>query len=120
MNAESNSYPYRCIGVVHALQNFGTGTGFLIKPNYVLTCAHNCCSKTGSKYDLSFILKDSNLDSRRVKEVYIPEKYNKEKYPYSYKKYDYALLELEKPIPKRYGYLGIDASTKNCTVGAML
>jgi V8-like Glu-specific endopeptidase len=37
-------YPYSAIGVVHSIRNGRQviGTGCLIGPNLVLTCAHNC------------------------------------------------------------------------------
>ena len=45
-----DKYPYSAIGVVHGLKSINKGvlptfgTGCIIGPNIVLTCAHNCYS----------------------------------------------------------------------------
>lgn len=41
-------YPYCCIGLIIGKDKDGSfrGTGFLIGPNIILTCAHNCYSRS--------------------------------------------------------------------------
>ena len=44
---DGRKYPYCCIGLITG-QTKGArfkGTGFLIGPNIILTCAHNCYSR---------------------------------------------------------------------------
>ena len=44
---DTEEYPYCCIGLVTGKfdNNFSYGTGFLIGPRIVLTCAHNIYNK---------------------------------------------------------------------------
>jgi V8-like Glu-specific endopeptidase len=44
---DARKYPYCCIGLItgQAKGSRFKGTGFLIGPNIILTCAHNCYSR---------------------------------------------------------------------------
>ena len=87
------------------------GTGCLIGPKLVLTCAHNCYYARGAKhiFDIEFIpsqivsqIKDNRLSGRgfKVKKAIFPDNYQKENHFVNDKfnkghLYDIALLELE-------------------------
>lgn len=81
-------YPYSAVGLVRATLKKGQyrGTGCLIGPNIVLTCAHNCFNVPAKKYfsNMEFIpapiiqsVKGASLIEKgfKVKEVLIPEEY---------------------------------------------
>ena len=95
--------------------NFYHGTGCLIGPRIVLTCAHNIYDpKFNEPTDLNFYPAVNGKDGKGfpVKKFYYPPEY-KTKTGMERSKYDIGVLELEENISEEYGYFGIDASEKN-------
>lgn len=94
------------------------GTGFLIASNLVLTVAHNVYYREkenkGRFKDLVFYpgvsgnLKNKNVDACKIVDVRYPKEYESCK-PEEFKKYDYALLKLDRSVYRpAYIQLGLD------------
>ena len=111
----TEEYPYCSVGLVSGKmcgQNYN-GTGCLIAPNIVLTCAHNLVDRSSKKEPVKGSLKftpgasgsNNTKPSVEVKSYYFPGEYTLEK---DYQKYDIGVLELEEKLEETCGYLGID------------
>lgn len=87
------------------------GTGFLVGPNIVATCAHNCFNTLyGRAEEIIFYpaLNEFVGESFKVKKFYYPKEYEKDEAD----NYDFAILEIEEKIGKKYGTIGLDFSDK--------
>lgn len=107
-------WPYSAYGVVtmrfpHMVddQPDGVGTGSLIAPTIVLTCAHNLYNNLlgGRAKSVRFFPamdgRKAHFGEAKVREFHYPKIYEKTK------KEDYGILILEKPFGDETGYLGI-------------
>ena len=112
-------YPYICIGVISGKVSGRKcyGTGSLIAPNIVLTCAHNCFYKEekSEMENLEFwpAVNGKIGKNYKVKKCHYPVEYQEKIKPEEYNLFDFAVLELEKSLEENYGYLGIDSSLQN-------
>ena len=110
-------YPYSSIGLLNF--KFGGkpafGTGCLIRPNIVLTCAHNLYDdKEGRCTDLQFIPEFRDGYGRKYPAL-------KFAYPKSYEvvgnknrtEDDFGIVILEEDLLEGHGYLGIDTQKEN-------
>jgi len=88
---------------------YGLGTGALIAPNVVLTCAHNLYNaKYGGRASSVRFLpainrKELPFDESTVKDFCYPEAYTKDKWSVE----DYGILILDTPLGEETGYFGL-------------
>lgn len=119
---DASKYPFCCIGLItgkYLDKSTSTndtikkikiveGTGALISPRHVLTCAHNVYNREikYEYFDLVFNLeldKPYFLKKIKVVKAYYPEEYNDQLYE------DYALLELGENV-EGFGFFGLEPS----------
>lgn len=108
--------PYRYIGLVKGTNENGfssKGTGFLVSPTLVLTSARYVYDVTegelaSSVYFTAGASKGSDgYGHFKAKAIHIPTAYkNSIKGDENYRKYDYALIELNFPVGNTTGYFG--------------
>ena len=119
MRVENESlYPYCCIGLISGKvnQDVLSGTGCLISPRIVLTCAHNLYdrSKEMETENLTFApgLNGKSVRSYKVKNSWFHPEY-KSVAKKKMKDFDIGFLEINADLSDEHGYLGIDCSSEN-------
>ena len=111
----SEEYPYCCIGLITGKfgSSFYHGSGCLIGPRIVLTCAHNLYyreqEEEAVELEYTPTVNGDQRESIKIKKCYFPQTYKTTKEEKLINENDIGLLELEKDIEETYGYLGIDA-----------
>ena len=111
-------YPYCCIGLING--KFGVtnyhGTGCLIAPRIVLTCAHNLYQRKSKKEatEIKFTpaANKNKGESYEVADYFYPDQF-KTLPKKEIRQYDFAILELEEDASQAYGYLGLDTGKMN-------
>ena len=114
---DAQKYPYCCIGLLtfRLGPSVYFGTGFLVGPSTVMTCAHNCFDRFFEREfeDIKFspAAEHGNGSSYQVRRMIYGDEYcsSSEKCC----PYDYALLELEKDLSEEYGFLGVNLEKHN-------
>lgn len=104
-------YPYRVICALF-LQfkkngHVYRGTGTLIGPQHILTCAHNCYYNGNRVIGMDVVpghtpSGNHNMGDTHATHVYFPDDYAKTQDG----TLDYAIIKLADPIGKRLGYMG--------------
>lgn len=117
----TTSAPYRFIGAIEAFTNdkiLGAGTGFLVSPKLVLTSARYVYDVTKDEYATAASFAPGLTSTANgnvvypygyanVKAIHIPTPYKEStKGDANYRKYDYALIELDRSIGNTTGYFG--------------
>jgi V8-like Glu-specific endopeptidase len=122
-----NEYPHRHIGVVLAVYSgsiFQLGTGILISPNLVLTCAHviHCKAYQNNPFPKIYFLPAQYGELKKfyeIEQAETPEEYRSgEKWLFK-KAYDYALLKLKDSFEES-GFLPLSADLPRFDEGTTL
>ena len=110
------SAPYRYIGMIQYGPEDGAGnkgTGFLVGPSLVLTSARYVYDKHIGIYEEDIYFAPGSSASSdtygryKAKAIHVPSAYiTSKKGDENYRKYDYALVELEFPVGNQTGYFG--------------
>ena len=116
---DTTKAPYSYIGSIITLNQaeipISEGTAWLVGDSLAITAAHNVYNTKNQPKEIIFTLLENGGKSPygdiKVTKWHIPQQFieQKKKEPQkTYPKYDYAILELDKPIGKKNGYFSVE------------
>lgn len=116
---DTTKAPYSYIGSIITLNQaeipISEGTAWLVGDSLAITAAHNVYNTKNQPKEIIFTLGENGGKSPygdiKVTKWHIPQQFieQKKKEPQkTYPKYDYAILELDKPIGKKNGYFSVE------------